>query len=294
MKSTLLIFTAAALSSALCATAAERYSLWPRRPAEIEQARQLIKERRPDEAVRLLLPLVGLEGIAGREARQLVGVVNAPVYLSLRHPAAAVYTVRRGDHLTKVASSLHCPYELLMLLNGIVDPGAIHVGQRLVYVPMQQRVEINLPRREITVWNGELLVSSYNITGVEETYVSGMADQDAAVTQRDGYVDGSKVPAWSPLMICSDRRLTLSNGIIIAADSKAAGLTLCMAQTDLNELALLVTVGTPVHIVKRAADIPEASQGQAWRRGTMPGQCNEPNCVTLLKKASFARVHLVE
>lgn len=79
MKPTHLIFAAAALSSVLPSAAAERYSLWPRRPAEIEQARQLIREHRPEEAARLLLPLVGLDGIAGREARSLVEIGRAHV-----------------------------------------------------------------------------------------------------------------------------------------------------------------------------------------------------------------------
>lgn len=260
MKPTLSIFAAAALFSLLPSAAAECYSLWPRRPAEIGQARQLIKERRPADALRLLLPLVDLDGIAGREARRLVGAVNAPRYLSRRHPAAAVYTVRRGDHLTRIASALRCPHELLMLLNGIVDPAAIHVGQRLVYVPMRLQVEINLPRREITVWDGENLVSSYSIAGVGQAAVAGpAADEDATVSQRDGYVDGGKVPAWSPLMACANRRLSLSNGMTLTGEANAAGKALHLPQEDLNELALLVAVGTPVHIVQRAADIPDAA-----------------------------------
>ena len=263
MKSTHLIFAAAALFSLLPSAAAERYSLWPRRPAEIEQARQLLKERRPEDALLLLLPLVDLEGIAGREARRLVGAANAPRYLSRRHPAAAVYTVRRGDHLTRISSALHCPHELLMLLNGIVDPAAVHVGQKLVYVPMRLQVEINMPRREICVWDGETLVSSYSIAGVGQAAGTGpAADEDATVSQRDGYVDGGKVPAWSPLMVCANRRLTLSNGMTLTGEADAAGKALRLSQADLNELALLVAVGSSVHIVHRAVDIPDAVQGR--------------------------------
>lgn len=263
MKPTHLIFAAAALSSVLPSAAAERYSLWPRRPAEIEQARQLIREHRPEEAARLLLPLVGLDGIAGREARSLVGAVNAPRYLSRRHPAAAVYTVRRGDHLTKISTALRCPHELLMLLNGIVDPAAIHVGQRLVYVPMRLQMEINMPRREITVWDGETLVSSYSIAGVGQAAAAGpAAEEDATVSQRDGYVDGGKLPAWSPLMVCANRRIVLSNGMTLTDGAAAAGKALRLPQAHLNELALLVAVGSPVHIVQRAVDIPDAVQGR--------------------------------
>ena len=262
MKSTHLIFAAAALFSACWASAAERYSLWPRRPAEIEQARQLLRERRAEEAVNLLLPHMDKEGIAGREARQLMGAANTPAYLSLRHPGASIYTVRRGDHLSRISSALHCPHELLMMLNGIVDPASIHVGQKLVYVPMRQRVEINLPRREICVWDGDVLVASYDIMSAAGFDSPSPADANATVTQRDGYVDGGRLPAWSPLMACADRRISLSNGVVLTAEPGAAGKVLRVRQVDLNELALLVAVGSPANFIFRAADIPEAVRAQ--------------------------------
>lgn len=259
MKSTLSIFAAAVLFSTVCAAvAAERYSLWPRRPAELEQARRLLKEHKGEEAARLLQPLVDQDGIAGREARQMVGAANAPRYLSRHHPGAALYTVRRGDHLAKVAAALHCPYELLMLLNGLVDPSAIHVGQKLVYVPMNQRVEISLPRRELSVWDGPVLVASYDIGNVEGIS-TGMPEEETKVTRRDGAVEGGRVPAHSPLMVCANRTLTLGNDMVLAAKEKPTAKTLHMEQADLNELALLVVEGTPVHITYTAADIPEAT-----------------------------------
>lgn len=257
MKSTLSIFVGAVLFSIACATAAERYSLWPRRPAELEQARRLLKEHKGEDAVRLLQPLVDRDGIAGREARQMVGAANAPRYLSRRHPGAAVYTVRRGDYLAKVAATLHCPYELLMLLNGLVDPSAIHVGQKLVYVPMNQRVEINLPRRELSVWDGPVLVASYDIGNVEGMS-AGVTEEETEVTRRDGFVEGGRVPAHSPLMVCANRTLALGNDVVLAATGKAAAKAVRMEQVDLNELALLVAEGTPVRITYTAADIPEA------------------------------------
>lgn len=262
MKSTLSIFAAAALFSSVCtAVAAERYSLWPRRPAELEQARRLLKEHKGEDAARILQPLVDQDGIAGRESRQMVGAANAPRYLSRRHPGAAVYTVRRGDHLARVAAALHCPYELLMLLNGLVDPAAIHVGQKLVYVPMNQRVEISMPRRELSVWDGPVLVASYDIGNVEGMS-AGMAEENTKVTRREGFVEGGRVPAHSPLMVCANRTLSLGNGMVLAATGKQAAPAVRMEQADLNELALLVAEGTPVHITYTAADIPEATPGQ--------------------------------
>lgn len=259
MKSTLSIFAAVVSFSTMCTTAAaERYSLWPRRPAELEQARRLIKEHKAAEAARILQPLLEQEGIAGREARQMVAAANAPLYLSRRHPGAAVYTVRRGDHLARVAAALHCPYELLMLLNGLVDPSAIHVGQKLVYVPMNQRVEISLPRREIAVWDGTVLVASYDIRSVEGM-PAGVAEEETKVVRREGAVEGGKVPAHSPLMVCANRTLAFGNGMVLAAAAKPAAKALRLEQADLNELALLVVEGTPVHVTYTVVDIPEAA-----------------------------------
>lgn len=258
MKSIYSIFVAAAFSSTLCA-AAERYSLWPRRPAEIEQAQRLLQANKAAEAVQLLQPLISMDGIAGQEARQIVGSVNVGTYLSLRHPGAAVYTVKKGDNLAKIASAVHCPFELMMLLNGLVDPASMHVGQKLVYVPMKQQLEIVLPRREVLVWNGQTLVASYKLSAVEG--VSGsVAEEQTSVSARDGYVAGGKIPAWSPMMGSSERSLVLGNGVVLSAGQGSGGKVLRMAQADLNELALLVGVGNPVTLVYKAADIPDAGQ----------------------------------
>ena len=69
-------------------SAADNFSLWPRRPDELEQARRLMQEQKGGEAVLLLQPFVSDDGIAGREARQICGRVNVPRYLSRLHPGA--------------------------------------------------------------------------------------------------------------------------------------------------------------------------------------------------------------
>ena len=86
----LIIVVAGLFSQSLPLLAADNYSLWPRRPDELEQARQLMSEQKGGEAVLLLQPYVADEGIAGREARQICGRVNVPRYLSRMHPGAAV------------------------------------------------------------------------------------------------------------------------------------------------------------------------------------------------------------
>ena len=105
MKSIYSIFAVVACCSFSAQVgAADNFSLWPRRPDELEQARRLMQEQKRGEAVLLLQPFVADEGIAGREARQICGRVNVPRYLSRMHPGARVYTVRSGDNMARIAN----------------------------------------------------------------------------------------------------------------------------------------------------------------------------------------------
>lgn len=240
------------LSAAVCfnlllsaAFAAENYSLWPRRPAELEQARRLVREQKGAEAVHLLQPFIHDSGIAGRESRQITGGVNVQRYLSRRHPDARVYTVKPGDNVFKIAAAEKCPFELIMLLNGIVEPAGLRVGQKLVLVPMNCRAEINLAQRELSVWDGETLVADYNMTAAE-----GTANKPGETTLAacEGYLEGGRLPRRSVQFSSSERVLLLANGLMLAGKAKNTGSVLLMEQRDLNELSLLLAAGSPVVI----------------------------------------------
>lgn len=243
------------LSAAVCfnlllcsALAAENYSLWPRRPAELEQARRLVREQKGAEAVHLLQPFIHDTGIAGREARQITGSVNVQRYLSRRHPDARIYTVKPGDNVYKIAAAEKCPFELIMLLNGIVEPSGLRVGQKLVLVPMNCRLEICTAQRELRVWDGETLVADYALSSVDAG-VSALKDgEDVQITARDGYAEGTKLPARSVLMISSHRVLRLSNGVCVKGEVRMDIPAVTMNQRELNELSLLLPMGCLVSI----------------------------------------------
>lgn len=238
------------LSAAVCfnllvgsALAAENYSLWPRRPAELEQARRLVREQKGAEAVHLLQSFIHDNGIAGREARQITGSVNVQRYLSRRHPDARVYTVKSGDNIFKIAAAEKCPFELIMLLNGIVEPSGLRVGQKLVLVPMNCRLEIRLSQCEICVWDGETLVADYPCSSV-----STVAPGQTEIKSVEGYSEGTKLPSRSIAFASSCRLLRLSNELTIRADERGADNAVLMEQRDLNELSLLVSSGSCVVI----------------------------------------------
>lgn len=244
MKSTFSILSAAVCFNLLVSSAfaAENYSLWPRRPAELEQARRLVREQKGAEAVHLLQPFIHDNGIAGREARQITGSVNVQRYLSRRHPDARVYTVKPGDNVFKIATAEKCPFELIMLLNGIVEPSGLRVGQKLVLVPMNCRAEINLSQREFSVWDGDTLVADYKMLTVpEKISETGMHK----VVSRDGYIEGTRIPARSLQMAAATRVLLLDNGMSCSVDEKAS---FRLSAGDINELALLLAPSAEIMI----------------------------------------------
>ncbi len=250
MKSTSLIFAAAAFCSLLSgiSLAEENYSLWPRRPAELEQARTLVREQKYDEAATLLRPFVGERGVAGREARQIAAAVNVPRYLSRRHPRAVVHVVQRGETMERIASASRCPSDLILLLNGMVEPSSLKVGQKLVVVDMTLRMEIHPEQREITVWDGEELVADYEILSVHA--LSGEGNEQTTLAAREGTVKGGAIARRSPDFPSSDRMLQLANGWVLAGEQQVNGACLRMRQRELNELSMLLGQGAIVSLVR--------------------------------------------
>lgn len=251
MKSIFSIFVGAVLySTVLVASAAENYSLWPRRPEALEQARRLMREQKGGEAVLLLQPYVTDNGIAGREARQICGRVNVPRYLSRLHPGAKVYTVRRGDNIARISATQKCPQDVLMLLNGIVEPSNIRIGQKLVVVPMRLRLVVNPLQREVSVWDGEQLVADYPLLSMDDIPRSKQKSEKTSVVAREGYLNGVVVLPRSAQYPASERVLVLGNGMaLVSGQNTRATVQLCMEQKDLNELAMMLDCGNEVQIL---------------------------------------------
>lgn len=256
MKSIFSILSAAVFFNGIAQPllAADNYSLWPRRPAELEQARRLLREQKGAEAVHLLQPFIHDNGIAGREARQITGSVNVQRYLSRRHPDARVYTVKSGDNIFKIAAAEKCPFELIMLLNGIVEPAGLRVGQKLVLVPMNCRLTVDLAQRELSVWDGDILVADYPV--LETSGLSAMIRKaeapEAHLSARESYLEGVRLPQRSVQVLSGDKVLVLDNGLCIIGSVAKSTLYVKIDGRDLNELSLLLAEGAQIRIVSSA------------------------------------------
>ena len=230
----------------------QNYSLWPKRPPEIERARALVQNQQFDDAVELLQTYVKAEGVVGRESRKITASVNTRRYLSRLHPAASIYTVRAGDTLTRIVNTTHCPSEVIMLLNGIADPSTLKAGQKIVVVKADLRVEVYAAQQELCVWDEDVLVASYDIES-SSLQLNGKDIQTKVLT-RDGYVNGEALPLRSTHFLGADRVLKLDGGVAICGAHVLQGAVIKLAPLDTNELALLVSVGAQVFICDSKPD----------------------------------------
>ena len=137
-----------------------------------------------------------------------------------------------------------------MLLNGIVEPSSLKVGQKLVIVPMRLRMEIRPLQREVSVWDGQQLVADYPISSMDEIPPARQKSETVEVKAREGYLDGLAVPVRSPKYPSSERVLLLSNGMMLTSGQNGHGaFKMHMEQKDLNELAMMLDCGNEVKII---------------------------------------------
>ena len=250
MKSTSLILSATAFFNTL-AFAQDNYSLWPRRPAELEQAQRLIRQQEYEQALELLAPFVHKSGLTGHESRHLIGAIRTRRYLSSQHPRAHTHIVRRGENIERIANANKTSRDLLILINSMVDPSDLKVGQKLLIIPQDLRAEIQLEDREITVWDGQTLVAVYDITPSQELLQPGAGNEETQLRDREGEANGARVPRSSALFPSSDRLLKLANGAIITGvEGTQKGKSVYMKQRELNELSLLLKTGARISIVR--------------------------------------------
>ncbi|MBE6409127.1 MAG: LysM peptidoglycan-binding domain-containing protein [Akkermansiaceae bacterium] len=247
MKLIYSILSVVGCCSAFATTLAQdNYSLWPRRPEELEQARALLTQQKWAEAVHLLRPFVHDSGVAGVEARKMSGRVNVVRYLSRMHPYSSVYTVKRGDTLPKIAATTKCPTDLLMLYNGLVAPSALKVGQKIVYVEMSLRMEIYPELNELTVWDGDALVASYKIEAIKGVSENILRNSVTTVSSRDAYIQGKKIPSHAAQSAVADKSIRLADGVIVSSFDNSGDRYIRLSLKDLNELAQLIRVGNEV------------------------------------------------
>ncbi|KAA3168619.1 hypothetical protein F1945_06470 [Akkermansia sp. BIOML-A10] len=231
-----------------CAHAAvadgENYSLWPRRPAALEEARRLMDRGNLAQALELLQPLVRQGGVVGREAKDLIGALRIRQVLDPNGPDVKQYTVKSGDSWIRMVKRLGCSQAMLVHLNGLMDVPSLQPGDVFKYRPLNFHVVVNVPEKEVCLYDGENFVRAYPIVAMKDTgrknFETTVKDEQASFSIYDKHY-----PA-------ADKTLLLAAGgyIIDAGNGTPRSPGFYLNRQDCNELAMLTRPGTKVTIIR--------------------------------------------
>ncbi len=239
MKLISLICVAAACSNLLFAQG--QTSLWPQRPAALNEARLLAHEARYAEALDLLRPHVALGGIVGKEVRSLYSAINMRQYMNREHPRAFVYEVQAGDHIQRIANKTGATASLIQLMNGIIDGSKLRVGQKLVILSLELHLAIHEVEKELVLWDGDVMLASFPFDKREGAELE--LAKSYGVTDILSYRGSTRLTQGSENYQTGDRVLGLGDGVYIAGSQQLsdAKTVYRVPQRILNEWAFFIT-----------------------------------------------------
>lgn len=242
------------LAAAFCAQGVladgENYSLWPRRPEALAEARRLMDRGSLPKALELLQPLAEQGGVVGKEAKELIGRLRIRQLLDPNGPDVKKYTVRKGESWIRMVRKLGCSQAMVVHLNGLMDIPALRAGDVFKYRPLDFHVVVNVPEKEICLYDGTDFVKGYPILSMKDG-----GKKNVETTVKD---EQAPVSIYSRQFPSADKTLVLAAGgyVIDAARGTPRSPGFYLSRQDCNELAMLTRPGTKVTILRGKGEEP--------------------------------------
>lgn len=242
------------LAGGSLAVAAENYSLWPRRPEALQKVGKLVAEGKAEEASRLLEPLIVRKDVIGQEARDMLGALRIREILDPARCPSELYTVKRGDSWISVSSKTKCPLDFIMHLNQFSERPSLVLGQKLRVKALDYRLVVNIPSKELSVWDGNRFIKAYPIMMMRDV---GGEDATLTVKSKNAVGGGKDIRSYSPEFAAADKQVVIgSKGKSLVIDTSKDGKMnspgVYLRREDCNEVALLVRQGNTVEIVNKS------------------------------------------
>jgi hypothetical protein len=121
---------------------------------------------------------------------------------------------------------------------------------------MKLRVEFSLKRNELCVWDGDVLVAMYDV--VSYSLPSLEANVCAKVKSKPGFLNGRQLHAASTEFLMSNRTVVLDNNVTLSSEPLTEGGYVQLLPADVNELALLLSIGSEAVIKVVEEGVAEA------------------------------------
>lgn len=188
------------------------------------------------------------------EARRILGEINVDRLLDPDwREGKKVVTVKRGDTFTRIVSRNKTTMDSLVHLSKLMraDHRSLHPGDKLVVMPLELRVVIDLRRETLTLWRGGEFVKEYPLLKIAYTG-KGNVKRLTVGTIR-GWYRGRFYPAHAEQYRASSKVIALSDkSLAIRAlpedNEDDFGLGFALSPMDMEELPLLLRPGNDVEI----------------------------------------------
>ncbi len=187
-------------------------------------------------------------------ARRLCSELNLDMVV---HPAIAepklAYEVKSGDNVSAIASQHDCTLEYIKRVNGLVD-FKIRPGDQLVVRPLDFAVEIQVEKMTLTLLENDEFFAEFDL--VEARLPSGVnPPYDDRVRSKAAWVGRASIRVTTRGYEEASKEIRLAKrGVVLTSPSEetAEGSEepegFFMDPVDIDELNMLLRVGTPIHV----------------------------------------------
>ena len=176
------------------------------------------------------------------------------VIYSTRHLLEKPHRVGANETLMEIAQKYRVPWQLLANINGIKDPLVITPGSELKVVPGPFNAQVDIAKRELTIFLGDLYAGRFPIAvGSDPAPKAGNYTVQDKQSQRTFYDrSGSPVAAGAPGNPYGNAWIDLGNQICIhgspQADKPTTNGCISLAENFADDLFGILSQGSSVTI----------------------------------------------
>ncbi|MCB1096568.1 MAG: LysM peptidoglycan-binding domain-containing protein [Verrucomicrobiae bacterium] len=196
------------------------------------------------------------------ESRRVLGEINLDrLFSKSPMPGKLEYTVKNGDSLAAIARNNSTTIAYIRHVNGLFS-NVIHPGDRLVLYPFDFEITVDLKFQRLILWEKGKFLKDYTISEFKRP-PQGSFPGKTKIADKIAWIDGKSIRLTDPdagqaeTWLQTPARAT-QPGVVICSKpdgdraeerSELIAFGLFLGRGDIDELAVLTRVGTPVTII---------------------------------------------
>ena len=220
-----------------------------------------LAENRLADALFALSMWYGSPGLTTGQETQLIEMLDqlaGAVIYSREHTLQPPYQIQPGETLEQIAQNFDVPWHFLAKVNGIHDLNQLVPGQEIKVVHGQFTAEVDLKRREVTLFLGRYYAGRFPIQIGQDPFPAPGHYQVVDKSHQGRLfvgLDGEVVPAGDSSNPYGTVSLGLSDNLVIHAAPSSGNRKGCIMVTgkDMTDLFSILSEGSKLAIVDNSS-----------------------------------------